>query len=288
MNEAIAQMLQRYPLNRIEDRIQALREILQEVALLGLYRSKFFEKAAFYGGTALRLLYNLDRFSEGLDFSLLKGDPHFDLGLYMPLLEREVRSFGFDISVEKKEKKIESSIQSAFLKAGTQKQLLIIETPGALIQGIQKEQVLRIKMEVDINPPMDFNTENKFHLRPVPFSVKVFSLPDLFAGKMHAVLCRRWKSRAKGRDWYDLVWYAAHHPQLHLVHLEKRMIQSKHLDGSSPLDRKLFFDLMSKAIEGLDIHQIRKEVEPFVKDHGSLHVWSKEFFHDVVTRIVFV
>ena len=216
MNEAIVRMLDRYQCRRVEDYVRALREILQEVALLGLWRSKFFEKAAFYGGTALRILYGMDRFSEDLDFSLLKPISDFDLSRYLGALEREIRSFGFEVSVTKREKTAESPVQSAFLKADTLKHLLVIETAEEVARQIPRGQVMKIKIEVDTDPPPGFDTENKFLLHPIPFSVRAFVLPDLFAGKMHAVLCRQWKSRVKGRDWYDLVWYAAYHPQLHL------------------------------------------------------------------------
>jgi len=126
MNEAIVRMLDRYQCRSVEDYVRALREILQEVALLGLWRSKFFEKAAFCGGTALRILYGLDRFSEDLDFSLLKPMPDFDLSRYVGALDREVRSLGFEASVTRRDKTAQSQIQSAFLKANTLKHLLTI------------------------------------------------------------------------------------------------------------------------------------------------------------------
>ena len=188
--------------------MKALREILQEIALLGLWRSRFFEKAAFYGGTALRILYGLDRYSEDLDFSLLKPTAEFDLSRYCSALEKEIRSFGFEATVTGKTKSAQSTIQSAFLKADTLKHLLVINTTESLIRNIPPGQVLKIKIEVDTDPPPGFDTETRFLLQPISFSVRAFSLPDMFAGKMHAVLCRGWKGRVKGRDWYDLVWYA--------------------------------------------------------------------------------
>ena len=288
MNEVIARMLDRYESKSVEDYVRALREILQEIALLGLWRSKFFEKAAFYGGTALRILYGIDRYSEDLDFSLLKPMPDFDISRYISALEREVRSFGFQASVTVREKNAESPVQSAFLKADTLKHLLVIETAEDIARQIPRGQVMKIRIEVDTDPPMGFDTENKFLLQPIPFSVRTFVLSDLFAGKMHAVLCRRWKSRVKGRDWYELVWYAAHHPQLHLGHLEQRMIQSGHVKEGARLTEEKFFLLTSNAIDKLDVNQVKKEVEPFVKNPEALQVWSKEFFRDVVKRIVLV
>jgi len=286
MNDAIARMLDRHQCRSIGGYVRALREILQEIALLGLWRGKFFEKAAFYGGTALRILYGMDRFSEDLDFSLLQPIPDFDLSRYVGALEREIRSFGFEVSVERRKKKTESPVQSAFLKADTLKHLLVIETAEEIARQIPRGQVMKIKVEVDTDPPPGFDTENKFLLHPIPFSVRAFVLPDLFAGKMHAVLCRQWKSRGKGRDWYDLVWYAAYHPQLHLKHLEKRMFQSGHLKEGEHLTQEKFLALISRAIEKLNVEQVRREVEPFVKNPETLEVWSKEFFLDVARRIM--
>lgn len=285
MRETLAQMLAKYDCQRVEDTTQALREILQELALLGLWRAKFFDKAAFYGGTALRILYGLDRFSEDLDFSLLQPLPDFRLEHYSNALERELAAFGFNVRVEQKGKAVATQVQSAFLKAGTANELLVIEAGAHIQRQIPAGKVIRIKVEVDTNPPPGFTTENRFLLLPIPFSVRTYCLPDLFAGKMHAVLCRRWKNRVKGRDWYDLVWYCAHHPELHLGHLEQRMCQSGHWDGVQRLDQGEFHNLITAAIDRLDVDQARREVLPFVRHPETLAIWSREFFLDVIRRI---
>lgn len=285
MREAVTEMLARYECQRVEDTSRALREILQELALLGLWRAKFFEKAAFYGGTALRILYGLDRFSEDLDFSLLEPMPDFDLKRYSDALERELAAFGFEVRVERKGKAVGTAVQSAFLKANTANELLVIQAGEHIRRQIPAGQLTRIKIEIDTDPPQGFATENRFLLLPIPFSVRSYRLPDLFAGKMHAVLCRRWKNRVKGRDWYDLVWYCAHHPELHLAHLEQRMRQSGHWDGGRSLAPGDFQDLVAEAIGRLDVKQAREEVLPFVRNPEALEVWSREFFLGVVQRI---
>jgi predicted nucleotidyltransferase component of viral defense system len=288
MNEAVMRMLARYERRKVEDDMKALREILQEIVLLGLWRSRFFERAAFYGGGALRILYGMDRYSEDLDFSLLKPLAEFDLSRYCNALEKEVRSFGFEATVTGRTKSARSAIQSAFLKADTLKHLLVVNTAETLTSSIPRGQVLKVKIEVDTDPPPGFGTETRFLLQPISFSVRAFSLPDMFAGKMHAVLCREWKSRVKGRDWYDLVWYAANHPQLHLKHLEQRMIQSGHLKITQHLTPEILFATAETVIKRLDVSQARREVEPFVKDPETLIIWSQDFFRDVIRRIVFV
>lgn len=285
VHDAVARMLGKYECRHTADYIHALREILQEIALLGLWRSKFFEKAAFYGGTALRILYGQDRFSEDLDFSLLAPMSDFEIGKYTLAVERELQAFGFDVHVEKINKAIASPIQSAFLKTNTLNELLVITMDKSLVRGVHRNQVLKVKLEVDTDPPAGFTTESKYLLQPIPFAVRTYMLPDLFAGKMHAVLCRKWKDRVKGRDWYDLVWFVANHPELHLAHLEQRMRQSGHWSGDGILDENSFRKLLQAGIDKLNVDQARLEVEPFLKNSEVLDIWSRDFFHEIVSRI---
>jgi hypothetical protein len=286
MQEAIVRMLSQHDCRTLDGAVRALREILQEVALLGLWRAKFFDAAAFYGGTALRLLYGLDRYSEDLDFSLLAPSSDFDLTRYLPALEEEVRGFGFDVSAERVLKAAVTPIQSGFLKANTRNELLTIEAPRDIVRILPRGQVLKVRIEIDTDPPPGFATETRYLLQPVPFPVRVYTLPDLFAGKMHAVLCRRWRNRVKGRDWYDFVWFAAHHPQLHLSHLEQRMRQTKHWTGEPPLAEGAFRTALDEAITRLDVEQARREVAPFVKRPEEIAPWSHDFFRDVARRVV--
>jgi hypothetical protein len=285
MHEAIAKMVSKYDCHALNDYINALREILQEIALLGLWRAKFFQKAACYGGTALRILYGLDRFSEDIDFSLLEPSNDFDFSGYTAFVQKEMEAFGFEVLVEKVDKAIETPVQSAFLKADTRNQLLVIETGEDILRALPKGKTLKVKMEVDTNPPPGFGTETRFLLQPIPFAVRSFVLPDLFAGKMHAILCRTWKSRVKGRDWYDLVWYAANHPELHLSHLEERMRQTGHWKGKDALTPESFKELLGDAVNKLNVGQARGEVEPFVRSPENLSIWSREFFLDIASRI---
>jgi len=288
MNEAVLKMLARYECRNLEDQLQALREILQEIALLGLWRGKFFDKAAFYGGSALRILYGLDRFSEDLDFSLLAPAPNFVLRPYLDAARRELAGFGFDMRVERRKKRLENPVHSAFLKAGTRQMLLVVEAAENVVQAVHQGRKLKIKLEVDTRPPPAFSTRTRYLLQPIPFMVRAYALPDLFAGKMHALLCRKWKKRVKGRDWYDFVWYAGNHPELHLAHLEQRMRQSGDWAYEEPLTEQRFGKLLDGVIEALDVDQARKEVEPFVRSPEVLDLWSKDFFRDVYERIRFV
>ncbi len=289
MNEAVRQMLARYDCKTRDDYLNALREILQELALLGLWRSKFFEHAAFYGGTALRILHGLDRYSEDLDFSLLKPDAHFTLARYGDALQNELRSFGFSVRFDQKPNvRKASAIESAFLKTDTVQQMIVLEAAPEMVATLPLGRQLTIKLEVDTKPPPGFTTETKYVLQPVPFAVRTYSLPDLFAGKIHAVLCRKWKNRVKGRDWYDLVWYAGRHPELHVRHLEFRMRQSGDYTAAHALAPDELRRQLADAVDRLDVRQAIADVEPFVRDRQALALWSKDFFTEVMRRIVLV
>jgi predicted nucleotidyltransferase component of viral defense system len=285
MNDRLKQMLQRYTCNSQDDYTHALKEIMQEIALLGLWRSKFFEKAAFYGGTALRILYGLDRFSEDLDFSLLVPQENFSLTAYNTAIKGELESFGLSVSVENKVKSIQNNIQSAFIKAETKQQLIQIEMPSSLSRSIDKKALIKIKMEIDVNPPGGFLTEAKILLQPIPFNVLTMQQPDLFAGKIHAILCRNWKGRVKGRDWYDMVWFISQNIPVRLEHLRQRLIQNHTWDTKKSLEQLDLIKLVEDKIDQIDFSQAKEDVLPFLRETASVALWSQDFFKDIIQRI---
>ncbi len=278
-------MLQKYPLQTSAQYSHALREILQELVLCGLWRAKFFERALFYGGTALRILHGLNRFSEDMDFSLLAPDQFFQLEPFGKAIEMELRSWGFTVELQLKQKVKTTAIQSAFLKADTTQAFLAIETPPELIGPDKTIRQLKIKIEIDTNPPSGFTDEAKLILQPIPFSVRTMSLPSLFAGKMHAVLCRQWGSRVKGRDWYDLVWYVSRSVPVNLVHLEQRMRQSGHWEFEESLTDATFRSLLEKRIESLDVESAREDTKNFVSEPGTLASWNRAFFLEIASLV---
>ncbi|TGN20804.1 nucleotidyl transferase AbiEii/AbiGii toxin family protein [Leptospira idonii] len=278
MDSAIESMLQRYSCKTVDDYKNALKEITQEIALLGLYRGGFFHHAAFYGGTALRIFYQLDRFSEDLDFSLVKKNKNFRLQDYIRSLEDELGSYGLEMSVEEKNKKNESQIKSAFIKGGTEIHLLKINAIRSLNLGINANEQIRIKLEIDVDPPKKAEYETKYLLEPIPFPVPLFSKPSLFAGKIHAVLCRDWKTRVKGRDFYDYVWYLTQRTPVHLEHLKARMIQSGHLGAKEKLTLESLKGLLRERFRSVSFEQAKKDVLPFIKNPAVLAHWSSDFF----------
>ena len=286
MDSLIRSILPDPPPQTMTGMVNAVHEIMQSLALLGLWRAKFFEHAAFYGGTALRILYRLDRFSEDLDFSLLKPSPDFNFSVYSDALQKELEAFGFEVTFEVKHKTAGTAIESAFLKGNTYNQLIVIKAPAQILSGVNRQSILKVKLEVDTNPPQGFNTEMKYVFSPVQFAVRSYTLPSLFAGKVHALLFRKWKSRVKGRDWYDFAWYTSRYPLLNLAHLEERMRQSGNYAGEKPLTREALMDFIAIAIDDVNIEEARKEVIPFVDDARALDIWSKEFFMAAAERIM--
>ena len=279
----IEQMLKKYNPKSETEPINALKEIFQEITLLGLYRGGFFNKAAFYGGTSLRILYGLERFSEDLDFSLLEKNKSFDIEKYFPSIVNEFEALGIEVSLNKKSKSNETNIESAFLKNDTSIHTLNIEAKG--LEDIHNGRRIKIKLEVDTNPPLKFQTESKTLLLPMTFNIRTMTLPNLYAGKMHALLFRNWKTRVKGRDWFDFEWYVKNNIPLNLEHLCQRMKESRNFNKDI-LTKEEFAKLLYDKIDTLDIKQAINEVKGFVKDTRVFDFWSKDYFKLLASRVV--
>ena len=268
------EMLAAYDCKTVEDKLNAIREVMQQVALSGLAKGGFFDKAAFYGGTCLRIFHGLNRFSEDMDFSLLAPMSDFDFRPYFDSIEEEFAAAGQKVTIALKKKTKVTPIQSAFLKSDT-----------ALFNlSLERGRVINIKLEVDTTPPLDFVTEDKLLLLPRSFYVRCFTLPCLFAGKMHALLFRTWKNRVKGRDWYDFEWYVRKGVPLDFKHFCRRAYQFASVpDNSLTLQgfQQLLFD---------KIHQTRfasaiDDVRPFIREQDSLQLWSSDYFEQVTSRM---
>jgi predicted nucleotidyltransferase component of viral defense system len=270
----LRQMLEKYDTSTVDGAVNGLREVMQEVALAGLYRGGFFDKAAFYGGTCLRIFYGLPRFSEDLDFSLLAPADDFSLEPYFKAVRDEFSALGIDVEISVKKKTVSTGIESAFLKSDTR--LFSI--------AVHAEKNVKIKFEVDTRPPLGFAVEEKLLLQPFSFYVKCFSLQDLFAGKMHALLFRRWKQRVKGRDWFDFEWYVRNAIPMDLSHFVIRARQSGHLKDEA-LSEQGFRDLLDNRIDALDVAAAVSDVSRFLKDAGELKIWSRDYFRELALRM---
>jgi predicted nucleotidyltransferase component of viral defense system len=281
----IQQMINKYHPKTIEDKKHAIKEVLQEVVLAGLSKTDFFYHAAFYGGTALRIFYGMDRFSEDLDFSLLVTDDAFDMSKYFKPISDVLNSLGLNFEVSKKDKALNSNIDSAFIKGNTKETLITIYPSSSDSNLIIHNEKIIIKFEVDVNPPLYANSEIKFRLLPFPYQVRVYDESSLFAGKIHAVIARSWKNRIKGRDLYDYVYYLSLETKVNLKHLESRLKQTITIDENIKLTRDVLIDILEKRFNQIDYDIAKSDVKPFIKDQSSLDLWSREFFNSITKQI---
>ncbi|MBM4253862.1 MAG: nucleotidyl transferase AbiEii/AbiGii toxin family protein [Deltaproteobacteria bacterium] len=281
MNDIIVDRVKSYRAKTPEQEKDALREIIQEITLLGLWRAKFFEHAAFYGGTALRILYGLDRFSEDLDFTLLRSDARFKLASYCSGVREELAAYGFEANVETKAKKTQTSTESAFVKADTLVHLIKIGSPFRATKG----ELLQVKFEVDTSPALGFATEVKQFFWPQAFTVTTFDLPSLFAGKLHATFCRDRITNVKGRDFYDLLWYVGRGVKPNLAYLEAKLRESGHLLRQEAFTAPAFRSWALARLEKLDIDAAKSDLQRFLPDQRSLEAWSPELFKAAIERI---
>lgn len=268
-------MLSQYTMRTKDEKLNALHEVMQQIALSGLYRGGFFNHAAFYGGTCLRIFHGLPRFSEDMDFSLLSPDRDFSLENYFDDITKEFESIGRQVSITKKEKSNESPVESAFLKDDTEVFNLKFRT----------EKMVKIKIEIDRNPPGHFDTESKLLLQPYSFRTRCYTLPDLFAGKMHALIFRKWGSRVKGRDWYDFEWYIKNGIKLNFDHFSQRVIQSENIPKDQ-INLSYFKEQLTSKISNNSIEQVKADVVRFLKsDQRELDIWDTGYFLELADMI---
>lgn len=286
MNTVLEQMLAKYELNSDYDRVNALKEILQEITLCGLSRAGFFRKAAFYGGTALRIFYGLDRFSEDLDFSLMGKDEAFDLSRWFAAIENEAAAYGLNLSVEMKKKAKDTAIKSAFLKGNTREHLLLFYDDKGINGGISRNEAIKIKFEIDTRPPARASFEKKYRLLPSPYEVNMYDEPSLFAGKLHAVICRNWKNRVKGRDLYDYVFYMSKGVHVNLPHLRASLIDSGFITENDACELEDVKKMLMNKFNTIDYKQAREDVIPFIKDSSKIDLWSADFFKQITENLM--
>ena len=283
-SEIISSMLERYKPESDYDRKNALKEVLQEIALVGLCRLGFFENVAFYGGTALRMFYGLDRFSEDLDFSLKSKYIPFKLEKFLPSLEREMNMFGVNVSIEAKEKKLSSPIKAAFIRGNTREYFMNFYE----CEKIAKTDNIKIRLEVDITPP-DYAG---FEYRDMwtPFSnmcrILLYDEPSLFAGKVHAVLDRKWQNRLKGRDLYDYVFYLTKRKsKINLKHLLARLQASGFIAAGTSYTLEDVKKMLCKKFDDIDFSLAREDVYAFIKDSSTLERWDSSYFKNLTQEL---
>lgn len=272
-NEIFNQMLSAYELTTEQQKRNATFEVNQQIILAGLYNGGFFNEAAFYGGTCLRIFHGLQRFSEDMDFSLLAPSDKFDFTKYFQPVIDQFAIIGREVEIKKKDKKNFGKVESAFLKDNTDVYDIMFQT----------ERSVKIKIEVDTQPPLKFNTEPKLILLPQSFMTRCFTLPDLFAGKMHVLVYRAWKNRVKGRDWYDFEWYVRKGVSLDFTHLHERALQFNEED----ITKESFLEKLNERLATADINQVKADVLPFIRNQKELEIWSNDYFLQLAKMVRF-
>lgn len=285
MNSVLKIMLSKYKIKNTIDETNAMKEIIQEIVLSGLSRGGFFDEAAFYGGTALRIFYGLNRFSEDLDFALLKPNPNFDLSKYFSFIEKEVQAYGLNLTVSEKIKTKDSNITSAFLKGDTKEHILMF-FPNENMQNTTSLKNIKIKFEVDINPPAGAKYEIKYKLLPSPHQVRLYDESSLFAGKIHAILCRNWQYRTKGRDLYDYVFYISKNAKVNIELVKEKLIDSNVLSRDDEFTIDTLKKLLNNKFEEIDYSDAKDDVIMFIEDKDSLSLWSKDFFEQITKNLL--
>jgi predicted nucleotidyltransferase component of viral defense system len=270
-NRIIQHRLLSYQCQTVLEQENALKEIAQEIALLALSRTNFFKVASFQGGTCLRILYGLERFSEDLDFILDKSDPQFDWKNYLENMAEEFSAYGFTLEIQQRQK-VEKTVKSAFLKTNSLGGILLLKDFRT------NKPKMRIKLEIDSNPPAGSQYELKYLDFPLPFAIKTQDMPSLFAGKCHALLCREY---VKGRDWYDFIWYISRKTPVNYQFLQNALNQVGPWQGkkTSVTDQWLIDQLKTK-IQSIDWKEAKLDVAQFLRPNelASLSIWSEEFF----------
>ena len=285
MNNIIEQMLSKYEIKNTNDEINALKEIIQEIVLSGLSRGNFFKEAAFYGGTTLRIFYKLDRFSEDLDFALLNPNKDFDLTKYFEYIDKELKAYGLNLEINTKEKSIDSNITSAFLKGNTLEHILKFFPNEENHEYDHLLKNIKIKFEVDINPPSGATYDDEYKLLPSPHQIKLYDKESLFAGKIHAILCRNWKTRVKGRDLYDYIFFLANNTKVNLDLIKNKLIDSNYINSNDEFNLKALKELLKKKFNEIDYIEAKEDVIPFIKNVDSLELWNKNFFISITDKM---
>lgn len=256
----------------------ALNEIFQEIALAALARSGFFKHAAFHGGTCLRILYNLQRFSEDLDFVLKEPILNFSWQNHFQNMLLEFEAYGIQVTVQDRHQN--ETVKKFFLKENSIGQILVFKEGRT---GPRKK--IKIKFEIDTNPPAGSRFENRYLTFPFAFAVTTQDLPSLFAGKSHALLCRAY---TKGRDWYDFLWYVDKKTTLNFELLSAAIDQNGPWQGQKlNIDKPWYLHEMEKKIKSLDWQKAKDDIARFLRprDQVSLKVWHEDFFLDQLNKL---
>ena len=275
--------LESYRCTSAEEEFNAIREMLQEMILAALSRTDFFVRAAFHGGTQLRIFEGVRRFSEDLDFALVSKETGLDLLPYMEKVAEEMSALGVQLEV-KDRTNAAMTVKKGFLKNDSLVRILELRFVGKK-GSVGSPGKIVIKMEVDANPPTGATYRAAQLFFPFPASVRSFDRESSFAGKMHALLCRQY---VKGRDWFDFVWYVGERVKINHALLSSALDQVGPWAGHGvATDDKWVGEQLLQVICRIDWAEARRDVLPFVyaSDRPSVDLWNEAFFANLVNRL---
>ncbi len=276
----IQERLDAYQCRSEQEEENALREITQEVALAALSRTDFFKAAAFQGGTCLRIFYSLNRFSEDLDFILQHPNRKFSLEPYLKNLALEFKAYGYQLEVQDRTK-ADQTVQKAFLKDDSIGRVLSFHH----LQGRTNLRKIKVKFEIDTNPPSGSHFESKFHDFPFPFSATLQDPPSLFSGKLHALLCRNY---SKGRDWYDFLWYTSRKIKINFPFLKSALAQiGPWQEKTVDVNLEWIAKQLEIKIKEASWPKLHEELARFLKpeEQKTLQIWTPDFFLTQVKKL---
>jgi predicted nucleotidyltransferase component of viral defense system len=275
---------ERHP-STLEETKSALREVLQGLVLAGLSKGGFFSKASFYGGTALRIFYGLNRYSEDLDFTLKEKDHSFSFDPCLSCVEELASSYGIALELSTKKKTSHTPIESAFAKANTYLTFLSLKMNDELTNLLHKDEVIKVKFEVDCAPSLGFGSEVKWIDDPEFASISVLDEPSLFAGKLHAVLCRNYKNNVKGRDYYDFLFYMKKRVSPNLAYLRNKLIDTGKIKEDEEFDIDVLRKMLIERFETVNFAKAKDDAKKFLYSNENLDYFTKELFIDMARRL---
>ena len=284
MNDMLKQIIDSYDTKNLTDKKLVIREVLQEMVLYGLSRAGFFDKFAFTGGTALRLFYGLRRFSEDLDFMAIEP-AEIDFNDYLSELKKQVSFLGIDIEVIE-EQRSNPKMVAGLIKGNTKELYLSLFSDDEDSERIYRTELTRVKIEISTDYSKKANTKVWMKTMPYPYTVTLFDLPTLFAGKIHAVLCREWKNRVKGRDLYDFLFYATRGGHFNLGFLNDKFRMSGYSDRD--LTHEEVIDRLIERFSNIDFESARSDAIRFVRGNQiwNLDQWTPELFIEIAKDLV--
>lgn len=281
----IEQLIKSYEPKTVEETKLVIKELLQKIVLIGLSRSNFFKYASFYGGTALRIFYSLNRYSEDLDFTLNEVNNDFALEPFIKKIEEIASSYGLEIIIQSKNKTINTPIESAFAKLNTYQTFISLKLDEKFTKLLHKDEVIKVKFEVDCTPSLGFNTESKRIDTPEFANIQILDKESLFAGKIHAILCRNYKNTVKGRDYYDFLFYIKNHIKPNLTYLKNKLIESKKINENDEFNIDVVKNMLKERFNIVNFNQVKNDAEKFVLNTEDLSYYSKDLFLDMVNRL---